>query len=44
MTADEAYLASAGSNVYNFTTWASPRYPEADVRSIDFSKARGLDR
>ena len=44
MAVDEARSAFVTSKVRNLTKRASLRCPEADVRSIDFSEGRGLDR
>ena len=44
MAVDEAHSAFVTSKVRNLTKRAGLRYPEADVRSIDFSEERGLDR
>ena len=44
MAVDEAHSAFVTSKVRNLTRRANLRYPEADVRSIDFSEERGLDR
>ena len=44
MAVDEAHSAFVTSKVRNLTKRANLRYPEADVRSIDFSEERGLDR
>ncbi len=44
MAVDEARSAFVTSKVRNLTKRAGLRYPEADVRSIDFSEERGLDR
>lgn len=41
---DEAHSSFISQKVRNLTKRASLRYPEADVRSIDFSEGRGLDR
>ena len=44
MAVDEARSAFVTSKVRNLTKRANLRHPEADVRSIDFSEGRGLDR
>ena len=44
MAVDEAHSAFVTSKVRNLTRRANLRCPEADVRSIDFSEERGLDR
>ena len=44
MAADEAHSSFISQKVRNLTKRAGLRYPEADVRSIDFSEKRGLDR
>ena len=44
MAADEVHSAFVTSKVRNLTRRANPRCPEADVRSVDFSGERGLDR
>ena len=44
MAVDEAHSSFVTSKVRNLTKRAGLRYPEADVRSIDFSEERGLDR
>lgn len=44
MAVDEAHSAFVTSKVRNLTKRANLRYPEADVRSIDSSEKRGLDR
>ena len=44
MAVDEAHSAFVTSKVRNLTKRANLRYPEADVRSVDFSEERGLDR
>lgn len=41
---DEAHSAFVTQKVRNLTARAGLRYPEADVRSVDFSDGRGLDR
>ena len=38
MAVDEAHSAFVTSKVRNLTKRANLRYPEADVRSIDFSE------
>lgn len=44
MATDEAYSAYISHKVKNLTTRAQLRYPQADIRSIDYSQDRGLDR
>ena len=44
MAVDEAHPAFVTSKVKNLTRRAGLRYPEADVRSVDFSEECGLDR
>lgn len=44
MAVDEAHSSYISAKVNNLTKRAGLRYPEADVRSIDFSDGRGLDR
>ena len=44
MAVDEAHSSFVTSKVRNLTKRAGLRYPGADVRSIDFSEERGLDR
>ena len=44
MAVDEAHSVFVTSKVRNLTKRANLRYPEADVRSVDFSEERGLDR
>lgn len=44
MAVDEAHSAFVTSKVRNLTERAALRYPEADVRSVDLSEERGLDR
>ena len=44
MAADEAHSSFISQKVRNLTKRAGLRYPEADVRSFDFSEKRGLDR
>lgn len=44
MAADEARSSFISRKVRNLTKRAGLRYPEADVRPIDFSEKRGLDR
>lgn len=44
MAVDEAHSAFVTQKVRNLTKRANLRYPEADVRSIDFDDERGLDR
>lgn len=44
MAVDEAHPSYISAKVRNLTKRAGLRYPEADVRSIDFSDGRGLDR
>ena len=44
MAADEAHSSFISQKVRNLTKRAGLRYQEADVRSIDFSEKRGLDR
>lgn len=44
MAVDEAHSTFVTSKVRNLTKRAGLRYPEADVRSIDFAEERGLDR
>ena len=44
MAAGGAHSSFVTSKVRNLTKRAGLRYPEADVRSIDFSEERGLDR
>lgn len=44
MAVDEARSALVTSKVRNLAKRANLRYPEADVRSVDFSEGRGLDR
>ena len=41
---DEAHSSFISQKVRNLTKRASLRYPEADVRSIDFPEGRRLDR
>lgn len=44
MAVDEAHSDFITQKVRNLTRRASLRYPEADVRSVDFFEGRGLDR
>ena len=44
MAVDEAHPSYISAKVRNLAKRAGLRYPEADVRSIDFSDGRGLDR
>lgn len=44
MAVDEAHSSYVTSKVRNLTRRAGLRYPEADVRSVDFTEERGLDR
>ena len=44
MAVDEAHSAYVTAKVRNLTRRANLRYPEADVRSIDFVEERGLNR
>lgn len=44
MAVDEAHSSFVTSKVRNLVKRAGLRYPEADVRSIDFAEERGLDR
>ena len=44
MAVDEAYSSFVSQKVKNLTKRANLRYPEADVRSIDFDEKRGLNR
>ena len=44
MAVDEAHSAFVTSKVRNLTKRAGLRYPEADVRPVDFDEGRGLDR
>lgn len=44
MAVDEAHSSYISAKVRNLTKRAGLRYPEADVRSIDFADGRGLDR
>lgn len=41
MAVDEAYSSFVSQKVKNLTKRANLRYPEADVRSIDFDKNEG---
>lgn len=42
--ADDAYSAFVTAKVENLVKRANLRYPDADVRRLDFSEERGLDR
>lgn len=44
MAVDEAHSDFITQKVRNLTRRAGLRYPEADVRSVDFFEGRGLDR
>lgn len=44
MAVDEAHSAFVTQKIRNLVRRANLRYPEADVRSIDFDEERGLDR
>lgn len=44
MAVDEAHSSYVSQKVRNLTKRSGLRYPEADVRSIDFADGRGLDR
>lgn len=44
MATDEAHSAFITSKIENLTKRANLRYPQADVRLIDFDESRGLDR
>ena len=44
MAVDEAHSTFVEGKVHQLTTRAHLRYPEADVRRIDFAEGRGLDR
>lgn len=44
MAVDEAYASFVTQKIHNLTKRANLRYPEADVRSINFEEERGLDR
>ncbi len=44
MAIDEAYSSFVTAKVKNLTKRAGLRYPQADVRSVDFDEERGLDR
>ena len=44
MAVDEAHSSFVTGKIRNLTKRANLRYPEADVRSVDFDEARGLDR
>lgn len=44
MAADEVYSSFISWKVRNLSKRAGPRYPEADMRSIDLMERRGLDR
>lgn len=44
MAVDEAHSRFVTSKIKNLTRRANLRYPEADVRSVDFDEGRGLDR
>lgn len=44
MATDEAHSAFITAKVENLTKRANLRYPQADVRQIDFDESRGIDR
>lgn len=44
MAADEAHAGYADNKIRNLVKRGSLRYPQADVRCIDYAEERGLDR
>lgn len=44
MAVDEAHSAFVTAKIENLTKRAQLRYPEADVRTLDFAEERGIDR
>ena len=44
MAVEKAHAGYVADKIYNLVKRANLRYPQADVRRIDYAKERGLDR